>query len=215
MGQKTHPIAFRLADNKAKIDWPSQWFASAAQYPKTLLEDWKIRSFLEKRLAAAGLMLVKIERLTAKMRITLFVSRPGLVIGRGGKGLEELKRQLCGLIILKDSEKNLEIEVEEVKNPDLSAQLVAQRIAFQLERRMPYRRVVNKTIERVMASGAKGVRVILKGRIGGIEIARREKFSLGEVSLSTIRANIDYAEVPSLTKSGYVGVKVYINRGEN
>lgn len=214
MGQKTHPIAFRLADNTRRIEWQSQWFASARDYPRLLLEDYRLRKFLEKRLETAGLVLVKIERLTKKMRITLFVSRPGLVIGRGGKGLEELKNELCRLVSLENPQENLEIMVEEVKNPDLSARLVAQRIAFQLEKRAPYRRVVNKAIERVMAAGARGVKIVLKGRIGGIEIARQEKFYAGEVSLSTIRADIDYAEVPALTRSGYIGVKVYINRGE-
>lgn len=214
MGQKTHPIAFRLTDNKSSVNWSSRWFSSKEKYPELIREDLRIRKFLEGRLAAAGLMTVQIERLTRKVRITLFASRPGLVIGRGGKGLEEIKKSLSKLVSVVNPEKNLEIEVEEVKNQDLSAKLVAQRIVYQLEKRIPFRRVIKKTLERVMMSGAVGARIVVKGRIDGAEIARSETFSAGRVSLSTIRADIDYAEIPALTKSGYVGIKVYINRGE-
>ncbi len=214
MGQKTHPIAFRLSDNKAPGGWSSRWFSSKGKYPSMIKEDLEIRNFLEKRLDMAGLMLVQIERLTRKVRITLFVGRPGLVIGRGGKGLEEIKKALCKIVSIESPDKNLEIEVEEVKNQDLSAKLVGQRIVYQLEKRVPFRKVIKRTLERVMMSGAVGAKIVVKGRIDGAEIARRENFSAGKVSLSTIRADIDYAEVPALTKSGYVGIKVYINRGE-
>lgn len=214
MGQKTHPIAFRLANPKGDLDWQSRWFASKKDYKNLVMEDLRIRQFLEKRLEAAGLIMTRIERLPGKVKITLSVSRPGLVIGRGGKGLEELKRQLVQLVSIPNPEKNLEIEVEEVRNPELHAKFIAQWIANQLVRRMPYRRVVNKAIERVMNAGAVGVKVVLKGRINGIEIARQEKFYAGKVSSSAIRADIDFAEAPALTRSGYVGVKVYINRGE-
>ena len=215
MGQKVNPIGFRLAAWKGPFRWASQWFVSKKEYPKLILEDLKIRRFLEKRLSLAGLVNVKIERLRNQVKITLQVARPGVVIGRGGKGLEELKKQLLLLVGGTKSDKHLEIEVEEVKNADLSAKLVAERIAVQLEKRMPYRRVVNKAMDRVMAAGAEGVKVVLSGRIAGVEIARVEKFSRGRVPLSTLRANIDYAERPALTRSGYVGVKVYINRGES
>lgn len=214
MGQKVNPTGFRLAAWKGPFRWASQWFSKKKDYKKLILEDLKIRQFLESRLSLAGLVNVKIERLRNQMKITLQVARPGVVIGRGGKGLEELKKQLVNLVDIPEPEKNLEIEVEEVKNPDLSAKLVAERIAVQLEKRMPYRRVVNKAMDRVMAAGAEGVKVILSGRIAGIEIGRVEKFSRGRLPLSTLRANVDYAERPALTRSGYVGVKVYINRGE-
>jgi small subunit ribosomal protein S3 len=214
MGQKTNPIAFRLTDNKSPANWPSRWFSSKGKYPEMIKEDLEIRKFLESRLEAAGLMTVQIERLTRKVRITLFTSRPGMVIGRGGKGLEEIKKALSKVVSVVNPDKNLDLEVEEVKNQDLSAKLVAQRIVYQLEKRIPFRRVVKKTLERVMMSGAVGARIVVKGRIDGAEIARSETFSAGRVSLSTIRADIDYAEVPALTKSGYVGIRVYINRGE-
>jgi len=214
MGQKTHPIAFRLAAKGTNLDWNSKWFSDKKEYSRLLMEDIKIRRFLEERLKTAGLVSIRIERINKKLRIVLIVSRPGLVIGRGGKGLEELKKSLLKIISLEDGEKNLELEVEEFKNPDLSARIVAQRIATQLEKRMPARRVVTKAIERVMSAGATGVKVVLSGRINGAEIGRTEKFFAGRVSLSSLRSDIDYAEIPALTRSGYVGVKVYINRGE-
>jgi len=213
MGQKTHPIAFRLAKGNTDLDWESKWFAKKQDYPRLLGEDLKIRRFIEDKVKMAGLVSLKIERINKKMKITLLVSRPGLVIGRGGKGLEELKKALLRLVSVENPEKNLELEVEEFKNPDLSARLVAQRIASQLIRRMPARRVVTKALERTMMAGATGIKVVLAGRINGAEISRREKFVAGKVSLSTLRSEIDYAEIPALTRSGYVGVKVYINRG--
>jgi len=215
MGHKTHPLAFRLAKKDSNLDWESKWFAKKRNYPQLLAEDLKIRQFLKSRLKTGGLISVKIERLNKKMRIILLVSRPGLVIGRGGKGLEELKKSLIKIISIKNTEKNLELEVEEFRNANLSAQIVAQGIVFQLERRFRSRRVANKAMERVMMAGAVGVKIILAGRINGAEISRKEKFSTGKVSLSSLRSEIDYAEIPALTKSGYIGVKVYINRGEN
>lgn len=215
MGKKVNPVAFRLAVKNSPFTWHSQWFAKKSDYRKFIMEDKKIRDFLEEKLKTAGLINSKIERLGAHLKLIIQVSRPGVVIGRGGRGLEELKNGLVGLIDSADLEKNLEIEVEEVKNSELSAKLILERIVFQLERRMPYRRVVNKAMESVMNAGALGVKIVLAGRIAGVEVSRVEKFSKGKVSLSSIRANIDYYEKPALTKSGYVGVKVYINRGES
>lgn len=212
MGQKVNPIAFRLPLSNA---WNSRWFNDDKKlYRKNLLEDVKIRKFLAIRLKLAGVAKVQIERTINKIRIIIYVSRPGIVIGRGGSGLELLKKDLCKMVSINEPGKNLEIEAVEVKNPDLSAPLVAQRIAEQLERRMPYRRVVKKTIERVMASGAKGVKIVLSGRINGAEIGRTEKFgNLGQaatIPTQTLRANIDYTHFPALTRSGYVGIKVWI-----
>lgn len=201
MGQKVNPIAFRLGDTKIGVDWQSKWFAKKKDYRSLLMEDLKIRQLLEEKLKTAGLVNVKIERFNRRIKITLVVTRPGLVIGRGGKGMEELKAALIPVVSIKNPDKNLELIVEEYKNPDLSAQVVAQRIANQILKRMPHRRVVNQAMDRVMTAGAKGVKIVLRGRIGGIEIARQEKFLRGEVSLSTIRAKIDYAEVPILTLS--------------
>jgi len=211
MGQKVHPIGFRIGQGE---NWRSFWFAGKKHYAKNLVEDWRIRHFLFEKLKLAGIVGVDIERLIHKMKITIHVSRPGMVIGRGGAGLEELKRLLLSQISLPEAEKNVQIEIAEVSNPELSATLVAQRIAGDLERRLSHRRVVKKAIERVMGAGALGVRVLLSGRIAGAEIARREKFSEGKLPLSTIRANIDFAKVSALTKSGFVGVKVWIYKGE-
>lgn len=210
MGQKVNPFAFRLSQVK---NWKSRWFAGdPKKYRQNLLEDVKIRQFLMKKLKLAGIVSVQIERSINKMKVILYVSRPGVVIGRGGATLEQLKKELCQMVSIAEPEKNLEIEPVEVKDPELSAQLVATRIAEQLERRFPHRRVVTKTIERVMGAGAKGIKIVLSGRIAGAEIARTEKFAEGKVPLQTLRAKIDYAQVPALTKSGYIGIKVWIYR---
>lgn len=210
MGQKVNPIAFRLETVKNSPEWLSSWYADKKKYGQYLLEDKKIRDYVQKKLYSAGIVTIRIERSVKKIKITLVVSRPGLVIGRGGKELESLKKEVLKLMTKTQGKQNLDIQVEEFKHVDLSAKLVAEKIAYQLTKRMPYRRVVLGSIEKTMAAGAKGVKVILGGRINGAEISRREKFSQGKVPLSTIRHKIDYAEVPSLTRSGYIGVKVYI-----
>ena len=211
MGQKINPIGFRLAASK---DWKSRWFSGKKGYAQNVLEDVRIRRFLEKRLKLAGLVSVEIERLVSKIKIIIHVTRPGVVIGRGGSGLEELKKELVLLVSLPDPEKNLQFDILEVAQPELSAKLVATRITLELERRMPHRRVIKRTMERVMAAGALGIKVVLAGRVGGAVISRTEKYSQGTVPLATIRANIDYAQIPALTKSGYVGVKVWIYKKE-
>lgn len=212
MGQKVNPFGFRLTDSK---QWKSRWFArDPKQYRKNILEDYKIRLYLMDKLALAGIVEARINRFINKMKITLVVSRPGVVIGRGGSGLELLKQELVKMVSLPEPEKNLEIDVEEAKEPELSARLVATRVAQQLEKRMPYRRVANKTVERVMGAGAKGVKLALAGRVGGTEVGRTETFKKGAIPLQTLRADIDYAQVPALTRFGYVGVKVWIYRGE-
>jgi len=217
MGNKVNPLGFRLPLDK---DWRSKWFAPDKEtYKKNLLEDVKIRQFLMEKLKLAGVVRIQIDRSINKIKITLYVTRPGVVIGRGGAGLEVLKKELCKIVSVPNPEKNLELEdIVEVKNPDLVAFLVAQRIAEQLEKRLPYRRVVTKAIERTMSAGAKGMKVILSGRIAGAEIARRETFGdkgkTGTIPSQTLRADIDYAHVPAFTRSGYIGVKVWIYKGE-
>lgn len=212
MGQKINPFGFRLKNSKK---WKSRWFArNSKQYRKNILEDYKIRRYLMDKLALAGIVEARIARSINKMKIILVVSRPGVVIGRGGSGLELLKQELVKMVSLPEPEKNLEIDVEEVKDPELSARLVATRVAQQLEKRMPYRRVANKTVERVMSAGAKGVKVALAGRVGGTEISRTETFKKGAIPLQTLRADIDYAQAPALTRFGYVGVKIWIYKGE-
>lgn len=209
MGQKVNPIGFRLGIQE---DWQSRWFAGKKGYAKNLLEDIKIRQFLFQRLRLTGIVAVEIERLIPKMKIIIHVTRPGMVIGRGGSGLEELKKTLLPLTSTSEAEKNVQIEVVEVKEPELSAFWTASRIASELERRLPHRRVAERTMERVMSAGAKGIKIVFAGRIEGAEIARKARFVQGKVPLGTLRANVDFASVPALTKKGYVGVKVWINR---
>lgn len=210
MGQKIHPVGFRMG---IAATWQSRWYASADKYRQYVSEDLKIRELLIKKLRPAGISRVEIERSSNKLKVIIFVARPGVLIGRGGTGLTELKKYLMKSLKLKD-ENSLEIVPMEVRSPDLSAYLVAQAIAEQLARRMPAQRVMNQVIDRVMRAGGKGVRIVLSGRIGGAEIARREWKSQGRMPLHTLRADIDFATCPALTKSGYVGVKVWINKGE-
>jgi small subunit ribosomal protein S3 len=213
MGQKVNPIAFRLETVKNSPEWLSSWYAGKKKYSLLLLEDKKIRDFVQKKLYSAGIVAIKIERSVKKIKLTLVVSRPGLVIGRGGKELEALKKDIVKLMSKDSGKQNIDIQVEEFKHVDLSAKLIAEKIAFQLTKRMPYRRVVLSSMEKAMSSGAKGIKIVLGGRINGAEISRREKFNQGKVPLSTIKAKIDYAECPSLTRSGYIGVKVYLCLG--
>lgn len=216
MGQKINPLILRLG---VVYNWDSRWF-NQKSYQQTLLEDYHLRKALMDKLKYAGIARVEIERSIHNVRFILFVSRPGMVIGRAGSGLEDLKKFINELFKKHHHEKNakqfpkVDIRVEPVKEPNLDAYLVAKNISDQLLRRLPHKRILSQTAERVMGSGAKGVRILLAGRVGGAEIARREKIQVGTVPLSTIRANINYASVPSLTKKGYVGVKVWINRPE-
>ena len=210
MGQKINPTGFRMGNT---LTWESRWFADSKKYRQFVEEDIRIREILLQKLRPAGITRVEIERASNKIKAVLFVARPGILIGRGGSGLLDLKKFLLKELKIKD-EKTLEIVPMDIKSPDLSAYLVAQNISEQLIRRMPAQRVMNQAIDRVMRSGAEGVRVVLSGRIGGAEISRREKKVAGAMPLHTIRQDIDFAVVPALTKSGFVGVKVWINKGE-
>lgn len=200
------------------MPWKSRWFSDDASYKDQLIEDIKIRKALKKRLKLAGINKVEIERLPKSMVIILTVSRPGVVIGRGGTGIEELKKYLIEVISKVRGKKikdlKIDLRVNEVKNPELSAYLVATRIVSDMERRIPHRRVVTRSIDRVMQAGAEGIKVVLAGRIAGADIARVEKYHKGSVPAQTLRENIDYAQVPALLKKGYVGVKVYIHKKE-
>lgn len=219
MGQKIHPKGFRLGPLNT---WNSRWFADSVTYKELLLADVLLRRALSDRLKNAGLGLVEIERSINKIKITLHVSRPGVVIGRGGSGLEELKKFI--VVFFAGFERKhagnkgdktklkIDVAVEPIKEPNLNAQLVASNIAEQLTRRMPHKRICLQTVDRVMSSGAQGVKILLAGRIAGAEISRKEKYHAGSVPLSTIRKDVDFASVPSLTKSGYIGVKVWIYR---
>jgi small subunit ribosomal protein S3 len=214
MGQKINPVGLRTG---TFVPWKSRWFSDKL-FKDYLVEDIKIRKALMEKLKLAGIVSVEVERLPKSMVIIMTVSRPGVVIGRGGTGIEDVKKYVLEIInkVRKVKVKDLKIDlrVNEVKNPELSAHLVAGRIASELERRMPHRRVVTKAMERVMASGAKGIKIVLGGRIGGAEISRVEKFQEGSVPTQTLRETIDYAQVPALLKRGYVGIKVWIHKKE-
>lgn len=212
MGQKVNPIALRLGIHH---DFKSVGYYSKKNYAATVLQDIRIREMLFDKLRPASIGDVQILRTLSGIKITIHVVRPGIVIGRGGQGLEDLKRIIVRIMQETSKEKinpRIELKVEPIKDPNLNAYLVANNVADQLNRRMPHKRVMKQLSERVMNARAKGVRIILSGRIGGAEIGRTERVQLGKVSLSTIRENIDYAQVPALTKSGYVGVKVWINK---
>ncbi len=215
MGQKVNPIGFRTG---SFLPWKSRWFANNVNFSKFLIEDVLIRRALLARLKLSGITEVEIERLPKSMVIVVNVSRPGIVIGRGGSGIEEIKKFIVG-IISKIRGKNIsdlkiDFKVNEIKNSELSAKLIAERVAADLEKRMPQRRVVTRAMERVMASGAQGVKIVLAGRIQGAEISRVEKYHLGSVPSQTLRELIDYAQVPALLKRGYVGVKVWVHKKE-
>lgn len=212
MGQKVNPVALRLGIHH---EYKSVGYYSKKMYPQIVVQDIKIREALFKKLKLAGVGEIIIERSASNIKITIYVVRPGIVIGRGGSGLEDLKRvimDMLGFSVNTKGQPRLELKVEPIKDPNLNAHLVATNIADMLARRMPFKRVMKQSVDRVMSSGAKGVRIVLTGRIGGAEIGRRERLQAGKVSLSTIRENIDYASVPALTKSGYVGVKVWIDK---
>lgn len=214
MGQKVHPFGFRLGP---LYNWKSRWFVgNPAQYRAQAIEDHQLREFLHGKLKQAGLTHVNIERSINTITIILHVSRPGVVIGRGGANLEQLKKEVLQKLKIKPDSKNakVELKVEEEKNPDIQASLILQRLIDQLEHRYPHRRAVSQAIEKALAAGAKGIKIILSGRINGAEIGRTEKFTNGTVPTQTLRADIDYAEKPALTKSGFVGIKVYVYKGE-
>lgn len=215
MSQKVNPIGIRIG---TFLPWKSRWFSSNANFSKYLIEDVLIRRALLGRLKLSGITTVEIERLPKSMVIAVTVSRPGIVIGRGGSGIEEIKKFIVDIISKARGKKltdiKIDFKVNEIKNPEISAKLVAERVAADLEKRMPQRRVVTRAMERVMASGAQGVKIVLGGRIQGAEISRVEKYHLGSVPSQTLRALIDYAQVPALLKRGYVGVKVWVHKKE-
>jgi small subunit ribosomal protein S3 len=213
MGQKVNPHILRLGP---VYNWSSRWFDDK-KYKDVLLEDFKLRKALTEKLSTAGVSEIEIERSINSLKLTVNVSKPGMVIGRGGSGLEEIKEYLYKFLKIKKNSKTapkIDIRIEPIKEPNLDAYLVAKNIADQLVKRLPYRRVLAQSIERVMGSGAKGVRIIISGRVGGAEINRKEKMQRGTVPMSTIREKIAYSSVPALTQKGYIGIKVWINKGE-
>ena len=207
MGQKVNPHGFRVGVNK---NWNSKWFADKSNFADFLVEDNKVRNYVKKKLYAAGVASVVIERPAAdKVKIIIATARPGMVIGRAGDGIDELKKSLIKL-----TGKTVEISIEDVRRSELDAQLTAESIAQALERRVSFRRAMKSAIQRTMKSGAKGIKVLVSGRLGGAEIARSEKYSEGNVPLHTLRADIDYGFAEADTTYGKIGVKVWVNHGE-
>lgn len=213
MGQKVNPLAFRLG---VLYKPSSVWFAPKKEYQGLVLQDIKLKTFVMKKLHLAGIASVEIERSINTMRVVVHAARPGVVIGRGGANLEILKKDIEKYLktIGANSSLKFQLDIKEVKNADLSAKLVAERIVEQLIKRYPHRRAISQAQERVLGAGAKGIKFQLSGRIGGAEIGRTEKYAFGSIPTQTLRSDIDYAEVPALTRSGYVGIKVWIYKGE-
>ncbi len=210
MGHKVHPKAFRIGVTRR---WDSIWFADTKNYVVLLQEDVKIRVFLMKTLKDALVDKVEIERTRQDIKITIHSAKPGIIIGRGGTGIEELSQKLKKKFFPGKRVK-MAINVKEVQNASFSANVVGQQIAMDIEKRMPFRRTMKGTIERVMKAGAQGVKVAVSGRLNGSEIARREMLAQGKIPLHTLRADIDYASVTARTIWGAIGIKVWINRGE-
>ena len=206
MGQKTHPVGFRLIVNKA---WHSNWYAHKGSFHNELVEDVKIRKYLKHRLPNAGVSQVNITRTSKGVTVLIHTARPGIVIGRGGEEVNRLKKELKQL----SDNDNVQVNISEVKRPEMNAALVGSSIAHQLKKKISYRRVVNKTIQSTMRMGAQGIRINVAGRLGGAEIARSEKFMSGSVPLHTLRADIDYAFTASHTTYGVIGIKVWICNG--
>ena len=213
MGQKVHPFGLRLGVTN---NWLSRWFFSnKTNYRLSVSEDSKIRADIMKKFSNASVVEVNIERQINKISVIIYAVKPGVIIGKGGKGLEDVKKTIVTYLrkpSKKGKEKKIEIKIEQVKKPFCNAYYVAQVIAEKLCRSMPHRGVVHNAMDKVMESGAKGIKIQLGGRINGAEISRREKYFQGTVPASTIREDVDFAIYPALTKSGYVGVKVWICR---
>ena len=208
MGHKTHPIGFRLGVIKG---WQSRWFAgNGKDYSAQVVEDWRIREVIRKQYAEAGISRVEIERSTQDITINVHTARPGIVIGRGGQRVDELRK----LVETAAGGKRVRLNVLEIRQPELDAFLVARNVADQLERRVMYRRATRQAVMRSMQAGARGIKVMVSGRLGGAEIARREKVMDGRVPLHTLRADIDYGLAEANTTMGRIGVKVWIYRGD-
>ncbi len=206
MGQKVHPKGLRLGIVK---DWDARWYASGPKYAELLHEDVRVRQLLHRRLSHAGISRVEMERVANRLKITIHTAKPGIVIGRGGTGAEALKQDIERL-----TGKQVSVNIVEVRNPEVDAKLVAENIAGALEKRISFRRAVKQAITRAMRAGARGVRVVVSGRLGGAEIARRERSWEGTVPLHTLRADIDYGLAEARTTYGQIGVKVWVFRGE-
>ena len=205
MGQKVNPHGLRVGVIK---DWDSRWYAEA-DFADNLVEDYKIRKYLKKKLYSAGVAKIEIERASDRLKVIIFTAKPGVVIGKGGAEIEKLKTE-----IQKFTSKKLMVDIKEIKKPEMNAQLVAENIAAQLENRISFRRAMKSTMSRTMKAGAKGIKSAVAGRLGGADMARTEFYSEGTIPLQTLRADIDYGFAEADTTYGKLGVKVWIYQGE-
>lgn len=206
MGQKVHPYGFRVG---YIYDWKSRWFSKKQEFPRQLIEDVKMRKYVKKALAQAAVSKIEVERSSDKVRVQIYSARPGIIIGRRGTEIEKLKEELRAIV-----GKEVIIDVKEIKNANVDAQLVSENIAFQMEKRMPHKRAMKKAVQNALDSGAKGVKIICSGRLGGAEIARDESYRIGSIPAQTLRADIDYGFAEALTTYGLIGVKVWIYKGD-
>lgn len=206
MGQKVHPHGLRVGIIK---DWDSKWFADKEEFGDLLVEDHKVRELVKKETQLSGVSKVEIERASKRIKVTIYTAKPGMVIGKGGAGVEELRKKLEKL-----TDKSVIVNIEEIKNQDTNAQLVAENIAGQLERRISFRRAMKQSIQRSMRAGVKGIKTQVSGRVGGADMARTEGYSEGTIPLQTLRADIDYGFAEADTTYGKIGVKVWLYKGE-
>jgi small subunit ribosomal protein S3 len=206
MGRKIHPVGFRLKINR---DWDARWFAEGDRYRQLLLEDFEIRRYVEKNLKPAGVSKIEIERHPNQVQVTLFTAKPGIVIGRKGESVKNLRQALEGI-----TDKKVKVEVEEIEKPDMDAKLVAENVASQLERRIGHSRAIKRAIGQAMRQGALGIKIMVAGRLGGSEMARREYQMEGRVPRNTLRSDIDYGTAEATTGFGQIGVKVWIYKGD-
>jgi small subunit ribosomal protein S3 len=206
LGQKVHPYSFRLGYIR---DWNSRWFAKKKDFGALLVEDAKIRAYVKKSLMQAAVAKIEIERASQRIRVIIHSGRPGVIIGRKGAEIDRLRDELRGIV-----NKELQIDIKEIKQPAISAQLVAENIAFQLEKRIAFRRAMKRAVQQAMTSGAQGIKMRCRGRLDGAEIARKESYKQGKVPLQTIKADVDYGFAEAHTTAGLIGIKVWIYKGD-
>ncbi len=206
MGQKVSPLVLRLGYTK---NWRSLWFAERRDFARNVQEDYKIRKYINEKFKQAAVALIVIERLAEQIKIRIHSARPGVIIGRRGADIDRLRADLG-----KITKKEIQVDIQEIKNPSIEAQLIAQNIAFQLEKRVAFRRAMKRAMEQARAAGAKGIKIRCSGRLGGAEMARTEKYYEGKVPLQTLRADIDYGFAEALTTYGLLGVKVWVYKGD-
>ncbi|AJD29438.1 MULTISPECIES: 30S ribosomal protein S3 [Clostridium] len=207
MGQKVHPHGLRVGVIK---EWDAKWYADKKNFADNLVEDHKIRNFVKKNSYAAGVSRIEIERAAKRIKLNIYTAKPGMIIGKGGQGIESLKNQLQKIV----SNKNILINIVEVKRPEADAQLIAENIAQQLEKRIAFRRAMKQSIQRAMKTGVRGIKTACSGRLAGAEIARTEQYNEGTIPLQTLRADIDYGFAEADTTYGKIGVKVWVYKGE-